>query len=76
MPASARVPRQALFAVRRRSALCSRPLARSVRVRRRALLVDSFSLRVELLYVLANTVISKKFLRPRKIYVMHSNEGG
>ena len=52
MPASARVPRQALLAVRHRSTLCS-PLgtaARSARVRRRARLVGSFSLRVQLLY--------------------------
>ena len=52
VPASARIPRQALLAVRRHRALRS-PLgvaARSARVRRRARLVDSFSLRVQLLY--------------------------
>ena len=67
VPSSTRIPRQALVAVRRRSALCSplgaatrsvasvgtlcsRPLARSAHVRRCARLVDSFSLRVQLLY--------------------------
>ena len=50
VPASARIPRQPLLAVRRRGALCSRPLVRSTRVRRCVGLVDTFSLRVQLLY--------------------------
>ena len=50
MSASARIPRQALLAVRRRGALYSCPSARSARVPPCAWRVDSFSLRVQLLY--------------------------
>ena len=50
MPASARVPRQALLAVRHRGTLSSRPLVRSARVPACARLADKFSLHVQLLY--------------------------
>ena len=67
MPSSARVPRQALLVVRRHSTLCS-PLgaaARSARVRRRTRLVDSFSLRVQLLYIYTYTYGCSRLRRPR-----------
>lgn len=71
MSASTHVPRQALLAVRCRSALCSLlgAMARSTRVRRCARLVDRFSLCVQLLYayiwLLAVEVTVERFARVR-----------